>query len=308
MATSVAKDWGGQFDDLWRRLGPETRTALVELLPDDWSFAGKRVLDFGSGWGRTLGHFAEEAQDAEFWGVDVDAACIERLQRELCPPMHAALIAPDPPLAFEDASFDLAWSISVFTHLTDNSLAWLLELHRVLKPGGLLIATFMGRSHAELFTGEPWDEDRVGMLVMRHAQSFEDGGPMVLMSDWWMREHWGRAFEVVDIAQMHNQSWVLLRRRDRVLTLEELERPADDPRELAALRFNVKQTQRELDFGRRIIRALEQRHADELDAVRREYERSLSWRLTRPLREGLNAARRRRAGRPSWPLSTSRLP
>lgn len=108
--------------------------------------------------------------------------------------MHAALIAPDPPLAFEDASFDLAWSISVFTHLTDNSLAWLLELHRVL---------------------------------------------------------------------------------------------------------NVKQTQRELDFGRRIIRALEQRHADELDAVRRECERSLSWRLTRPLREGLNAARRRRAGRPS---------
>lgn len=123
MATSVAKDWGGQFDDLWRRLGPETRTALVELLPDDWSFAGKCVLDFGSGWGRTLGHFAAEAQDAEFWGVDVDAACIERLQRELCPPMHAALIAPRPAAGVEDASFDLAWSISVFTHLTDNSLA-----------------------------------------------------------------------------------------------------------------------------------------------------------------------------------------
>ena len=179
-------DWGRSFDDLWRQLGPETRTALLDVLPEDWSFAGKRVLDFGSGWGRTLGHFLREAHEAEFWGVDVDRVTIEQLQRELCPPFHARVCGVDPPLEFEDASFDLIWAISVFTHLSDNSLAWLLELHRVLKPGGLLIATYMGRWHAELFDDEPWDEDRVGMNVLRHDQGYDQGGPMVMMSDWWI--------------------------------------------------------------------------------------------------------------------------
>ena len=183
MSTGAYPDWGRAFDDLWRQLGPESKTALVELLPDDWSFERKRVLDFGSGYGRTLTHFLPEAREAEVWGVDVDAAAIARLQRELSPPMHGATCRPDPPLDFEDGYFDLAWAISVFTHLTDNSVAWLLELHRLLQPSGLLIATFMGRSHAELFTGKPWDEDKVGMNVLRHDQPHSEGGPMVMMSD-----------------------------------------------------------------------------------------------------------------------------
>ncbi len=44
----------------------------------------------------------------------------------------------------EDGSFDLIWAVSVFTHLAETWSAWLLELHRVLKPGGILLATFMG--------------------------------------------------------------------------------------------------------------------------------------------------------------------
>ena len=65
-----------------------------------------------------------------------------------------------PPLPLEDESFDLIWSISVFTHLTDNSLPWLCELHRLLRPGGLLIATYMGRWTWELLAGEAWTRMR----------------------------------------------------------------------------------------------------------------------------------------------------
>jgi SAM-dependent methyltransferase len=277
--------WVDCFGELYQRLGPETKAALLELLPDDWSFEGKRVLDFGCGYGRTLEHFRSEAEGAEFWGADIDAQNIGQLEASLCPPMHALRCEVDPPLGLEPGSFDVIWAISVFTHLTDNSIPWLLELHRLLEPGGLLIATYMGRWHSELLAEEPWNEDRVGMNVLKHNQGWELGGPMVLMSDWWVDAHWGRAFEVLEVAEVHHQSWALMRKRDVRLTPEDVERPSDDPRELLALRHNLRQAQREIERD-------QGEHAAQLDALRGEYERSLSWRLTRPLREAARRARR----------------
>jgi SAM-dependent methyltransferase len=281
----------------YEELGAQTKTALTGLLPDGWSFEGRRVLDFGCGAGRTLRHFLSEAQTAEFWGADIDAPSIDWLGKALCPPLHAWRCSAGPPLGLQHGSFDLIWAISVFTHLTDTSLPWLLELHRLLKPDGLLIATYMGRWNSEFFAGEPWDEARVGKNVLGHFQDWDFGGPAVLMSDWWVRAHWGRAFEIVEIApQIQNMGWALLRRRDVELTTEDLEKPEDDPREYLALRHNLRQTQRELFDVIQRFEATERQHAVACDALRREYEESLSWRLTRPLRQ-LNAARRARRPR-----------
>ena len=64
------------------------------------------------------------------------------------------------------------------------------------------------------------------MNVLRHNHPASDGAPLVLISDWWLREHWGRAFEVVEIApQIHNQSWAVLRKQDVDVSVTELERP-----------------------------------------------------------------------------------
>jgi SAM-dependent methyltransferase len=280
---------------VYEELGAQTKSALVGLLPDDWSFAGKRVLDFGCGAGRTLRHFLAEAENGEFWGADVDAASIEWLQETLCPPLHAWRSAHGPPLGLEHGSFDLAWAISVFTHLgPSTSLSWLLELHRLLKPDGLLIATYYGRWNSEYLAGEAWDENRVGINVLRHWQDWDHGGPVVLMSDWWVRAHWGRAFEILDVApQIQNFTWVLMRRRDVALTTEDLERPEDDPREYAALRHNLRQLQREVEMFHGFASDLEA----SLSRQRREYEASLSWRLTRPLRAVARMARSFRSHR-----------
>lgn len=302
MATYLEPGWIERFAELWESLGPETRTALSDLLPADWSFEGKRVMDFGCGAGRTLRNFLEEAERAEFWGVDIDAPSIDLLAETVSPPLHLKRCEYMPPVDFDGGSFDLIWSISVFTHLTDNSLPWLLELHRLLKPGGLLIATYMGRWTSELLAGEPWDEDRIGMNVLRHRHPASDGAPLVLISDWWLRDHWGRAFEVGSIApNIHNQSWVVLRKRDVEVTVEELERPGPDPREYAAIRHNLLQAQREIEVqqeqSRSELAALREQSArDQAAAVedaRRVYEESISWRLTRPLRAA-NAYRRSR--------------
>jgi SAM-dependent methyltransferase len=298
MHMRLDNEWVERFGDWYQRLGPETKTVLVDLLPDDWSFDGNRMLDFGSGHGRTLQHFRAEAERGEFWGADIDSPSIELLEQELCPPMHALLCREDPPLGLEYGSFDLIWAISVFTHLTDNSHAWLLELHRLLKSDGLLIATYIGRAHSELLTGEPWDEERVGRNILRHNQPIARGGPMVLMSDWWVREHWGRAFEIVEIARdIHAMSWAVMRKRDVELTEAEMERPGDDPREYAALLNNVRQLQREIEWTEQEGQARLEELRSEYESAVREYEGSRSWRLTRPLRAIGEAARLRRSRR-----------
>jgi SAM-dependent methyltransferase len=258
--------------EAYDKLGRETKAALLEMVPAGWSFEGKRVLDFGCGAGRTLRHFLSEAGRAEFWGTDIDAPSIAWLRQSLSPPLHVVRNETNPPLALGYGTFDLAWALSLFTHLTDSSHAWLLELHKLLKPDGLLIATYMGRWNAEVFTDEPWDEDRVGMNILRRDQAWEHGGPIVLMSDWWVRAHWGRAFEILNVVpEIHGQTWVLLKKRNVQITTSDLEKPADDPREYIALRHNLRQVEREREKA--------------LAEMRRQFEGSWSWRITRPLRE-----------------------
>lgn len=228
--------------------GRDTRRQLMELLPDDYSLDERAMLDFGCGAGRTLRQFHDEAEHgARLVGCDIDRDSIAWLQANLCPPLEAVRSDVDPPLPFPDGSFDFIWAISVFTHLTDSSASWLLELHRLLKPDGLLMASYMGEFNSRQVTGETWDPDRIGMNVLRHDQGWDLGGPMVLMSDWWVDEHWGRAFEILDRKPCAGQTWPLLRKRDVNLTPDDLMAPGDDPREHAALRHNITQLQQEIE-------------------------------------------------------------
>ena len=226
--------------------GRQTRDELLDLLPDGYTLEGRSLLDFGCGAGRTLRQFHDEASSARVVGCDIDRESIDWMQANLAP-IEAVCSEVDPPLPFESGSFDFIWPISVFTHLTGNSAAWLMELHRLLKPGGLLMASYMGELNSEEVAGEPWDENRSGMNVLRHSQGWDVGGPMVLMSDWWVDEHWGRAFEIRKRHFAGGQTWALLEKKDVRLSADELMAAGDDPREIAALRHNVAQLQAEID-------------------------------------------------------------
>jgi SAM-dependent methyltransferase len=234
--------------------GLATRRSIESMLPDDWSWEGKRVLDFGCGPGRAIRHLSDEAESAEIWGSDISAACIEWNSRNLSPSLSFVANDALPPLPFEDGKFDLVYALSVFTHIGDTWTAWLLEMDRILAPGGRLVATFMGEGMSEAVAGEPWDERNVGMNVYVPGQGWDLGGPMVLHSPWWIEEHWGRLFEIERIAPMDfferaeerghdNHGAVTAVKRDgEAPGAEELERP--DPaeaREATALLHDVGQ-------------------------------------------------------------------
>jgi SAM-dependent methyltransferase len=259
-------------------MGAAVRAELDRMLGAEWNWEGKHVLDFGCGVGRVLRHFASEAERAEFVGCDIDQPSIAWVQRHLCPPFQAFVNPEMPPLDRPDESFDLVYAISVFTHLSDSWSAWLLEMHRVLKPGALLIATVLGGGMSRQIADEPWDPDRVGMNVLGRDRPWSEGGPSVLISEWWLRAHWGRVFEVLRYRAVDESGhdFVLLRRREVQVSCEELERPEpDEPRELGALRHNISQLHRESQ------------------RLRTRYEGSLSWRLTAPLRAAWRRVRSR---------------
>jgi SAM-dependent methyltransferase len=234
----------------YRAVGRDSRATILDLLGPSWSFAGKRALDFGCGSGKVMRHFLPEAADCELWGCDIDERSIDWINAELSPPLHAFANAEVPPLDQPTASFDLVWSVSVFTHLTDHWAGWLSELHRVLRPGGLAIVSFLGGAMYEVWTDEAWEPDRIGMTVLNHGQDWELGGPTVFHSPWWLREHWGRAFEIVQMREgiaPREHGLVLLRRRSDVEVTPALLERIDprEPREVEALRWQVRLLQRE---------------------------------------------------------------
>jgi SAM-dependent methyltransferase len=229
--------------------GAEGADVLRRALPADRPLAGARMLDFGCGAGRILRHLLD-VPGAWLVGCDIDEASIAWVRRHL-PQVEAFVNEEWPPLALSDGAVDVVFAASVFTHLADSWSAWLLEVHRVLDDGGVLVASFLGPGMSEEIAGEPWDENRIGMNVLRPGNAWEHGGPMVLHSPWWLREHWGRAFEVLalDPLGFPPHGLIVLRRRGVPPSIDELERLPSDPRELIALRHNVAQLEAEAARG-----------------------------------------------------------
>ncbi|MGH9783087.1 MAG: class I SAM-dependent methyltransferase, partial [Terriglobia bacterium] len=102
----------------------------------------RKVLDFGCGCGRTLMWLQAQFPAVNWHGADVNAEMIEWCRTHI-PSARFTINASLPPLEYPEATFDLVYAVSVFTHLSDEyQRAWIPELRRVLRPGGLLLITF----------------------------------------------------------------------------------------------------------------------------------------------------------------------
>ncbi|HYB54481.1 MAG TPA: class I SAM-dependent methyltransferase [Thermoanaerobaculia bacterium] len=99
-----------------------------------------RWLDFGCGCGRVARHLAQMPEVRELSGVDIDGVAIAWASKQL--PGHYETIESVPPTRLPERRYDVIYAGSVFTHLPeDGQFSWLRELHRLLRAGGLLIAS-----------------------------------------------------------------------------------------------------------------------------------------------------------------------
>ena len=106
----------------------------------------------------------------------------------------------EPPLAIESRSVELVYALSVFTHLSEAMhKAWRDELFRVLRPGGILIATLHGDYYRERHL---LDDEReaydAGRLVVRGGVREGRKWFAAFHSPKYVRESFAGPFEVIE--------------------------------------------------------------------------------------------------------------
>jgi SAM-dependent methyltransferase len=286
-------DTVGQYDGI----GARHRQLLESYLPVHWTWSDKTYLDWGAGAGRLVRHFVPEAENSRIIGADIHEPSVRWIRDNLAP-VEGILVAEEPGIDLEDDSVDLVSGFSVMTHVTDHWAGWLLEIRRVLRPGGLALLSFCGEAMIDRLLQRDVPIDDIGMLVIKYANPWRFGGPTVLHSPWWIREHWGRAFDIVrvDAAALQGvetgHDLVLVQKPDTAPpSIEAMEVVnASDPRELVGVITALDQTKLELcevrgsyettrDEARELSFVV-----DDLELKLRIVQSSRSWRVTRPLR------------------------
>jgi len=198
------------------------------------------LLDFGCGWGRCTRLFLRDVPESGLYGADPNETAIQVCRQHV---PYGCFVNTDrrPPLPFRDNLFDLVASYSVFSHLSEiNAANWIYELSRVIRPGGILVAT----THAQwlLDTVEQmqqgqksvetqWHRNLVrswpdvkaarakyeaGGFLFSEAGEYREGYGDALVPEQYVRQVWGRIMEpmeyVIDRSRMPQAAFVLQKR------------------------------------------------------------------------------------------------
>ena len=112
------------------------------------------VVDVGCGCGRLAAQLSRYPE-IRYMGCDVNPDYLGSAEKTVNRPDWEFVHTSKTAIPFPDAVGDFVCFFSVFTHLLhEDSFRYLLEAHRVLKPGGLAVFSFLEfkvQSHWELF-------------------------------------------------------------------------------------------------------------------------------------------------------------
>ncbi len=173
----------------------------------------RHLLDWGCGSGRVTRHLIDRFPRARVYGHDIDRDAVQWAAKNLGGAFAPCQLAP--PLPHPDHRFDLVIALSVFTHLTREYQAlWLDELRRIIRPGGILLATTHGAFAGRWNFSNPDEFDRVFRSGFYDGFRDEDLGEVATgdyyKSTYQTYQHtldaWSDSFDVVDYIEggLHN--------------------------------------------------------------------------------------------------------
>ncbi len=128
--------------------GKKTAEYLIDLLKKHTTSKKLDICEWGCGPARVLRHFKDifnsQGYDVNCYGSDYNKSTIAWCKDNI-ESANFYLNELVPPLPFDNEKFDILYSISVFTHLSEElQKEWFKDCIRVLKQGGLFLFTIHG--------------------------------------------------------------------------------------------------------------------------------------------------------------------
>lgn len=114
--------------------------------------ANSSIIDIGCGSGRLSTVLGQRFPELTYLGTDILQPLLDYAAGKA--PTHFRFVRhPGPDIPSPDASADFVVAFSLFTHLLyEQSFAYLEEMKRVTKPGGLIVFSFLEmRAHWHVF-------------------------------------------------------------------------------------------------------------------------------------------------------------
>ena len=177
----------------------------------------KVYLDLGCASGRVLRHFSINSNTQRIIGCDINRRHVDWIATYLPRNIEVFQNTSIPTLQIEDSSVDLISCFSVFTHIENFDLTWIMEIKRVLKPGGITWITFLSERHwmdvkddmpryknwhrhPEFAARRRDGEMQFNRLVFRqrHDRSYSS---IVFYDTDFLRSRWGRVLDVLEVRQ-----------------------------------------------------------------------------------------------------------
>ena len=129
--------WGEGF------LSPGGNEEIDEIVKNT-NLEGKSILDIGCGCGGAAFHLIKKHRAKSVQGIDPETLVIKTAQQlakknNLAKKAIFKCVEPGP-LQYNEETFDVIFSKEVFLHIPDKE-ALLKDVHRILKPGGLIIVS-----------------------------------------------------------------------------------------------------------------------------------------------------------------------
>lgn len=194
--------------------------------------APRAYLDLGCATGRVTRHTAILEPGMRTYGCDINRLHVEWCNSFLPPQIATFQNNSIPSLPLESNLLDIVSAYSVFTHIEALETAWLMEIRRILRPGGIAWITVhtegtltdmtpdwplwsptMGHPSATTLFDTESRSFAGNRLVLRWLSDRSYSSNVFYKQDY-IRGHWGRLMEIVDFRRRHPsyQDVVILRK------------------------------------------------------------------------------------------------
>ena len=142
---------------------------ISDLVKEHISGDQIRICEWGCGPARVIRHLSQidGFGKIELFGTDYNVQSVKWCRDHI---KNVRFMANklEPTLPLEPGQFDCVYAISIFTHLSEKlHYAWIEELFRIMKPGGILIFTTHGDVAAKRLLPEEKEKYDSGLLVTK---------------------------------------------------------------------------------------------------------------------------------------------